>query len=182
MIPLLDLKAQFSGLRDEILPAIIEVLESGRYVLGPEVERFEEEFARYIGTGAGVGMNSGTSALHMALLALDIGPGDEVITSAHTFVATVAAIRYTGAIAVLVDIDPQSYTMAPESVAQAVTDRTRALIPVHLYGQPADMEPLLDGRRCSAGSWCGVQEVPMRESRGYRMFQLLSWEEPRCLR
>ncbi len=143
-IPYLDLKAQYSSIRNEIREAVDNVLESGWYVLGPEVAAFEHEFAAYCGTKYAVGVNSGTSALHLALLAAGVGPGDEVITVSHTFVATVAAIVYTGAKPVLVDIDPISYTMDPKKAAQALTPKTKAIIPVHLYGHPADMDSILE--------------------------------------
>lgn len=143
MIPFLDLKAQYRSIRSEIDEAVTRVLDSASFVLGPEVAAFEEEFAAYSGARHGIGVNSGTSALHLALLAAGIGPGDEVITVPFTFVATVAAIRYTGARPVFVDIDPSSFTMNPEFVAAAITPRTKAVLPVHLYGQPADMDPIL---------------------------------------
>ncbi len=143
MIPFLDLKAQYVTLKDELQDAVGRVLASGWYVLGPEVSAFEEAFAAYCQTKYAVGVNSGTSALHLALLAAGVGPGDEVITVSHTFVATVAAIVYTGARPVLVDIDPERFTMDPEALARALTPRTRAVIPVHLYGQPAEMDPIL---------------------------------------
>ena len=139
MIPFLDLKAQYQSIKDEISEAINAVLESGHFVLGEHVEAFEREFATYCGTRYGVAVNSGTSALHLALLALGIGPGDEVITVPFTFVATVAAIQYTGARPVFVDIDPTSYTLDPNQLESAIGSSTKAIIPVHLYGQPADM-------------------------------------------
>ena len=143
MIPFLDLKTQYRSIKDEIHRAIESVLESGQYVLGDEVVAFESEFARYCGADDGVAVNSGTSALHLALLAAGIGPGDEVITVPFTFVATVAAICYTGAHPVFVDIDPRTFTMDPRQIEAAVTPRTKAILPVHLYGQPADMDPIL---------------------------------------
>ena len=148
MIPYLDLKAQYHSIKAEIDGAIAGVLESSQFVLGKEVAAFEEEFAAYSGGGQAIGVNSGTSALHLALLAAGIGPGHEVITTPFTFVATVAAIRYTGATPVFVDIDPVSYTLDPALVESAITPQTRAIMPVHLYGQPADMDPILEiGRR-----------------------------------
>jgi dTDP-4-amino-4,6-dideoxygalactose transaminase len=139
MIPFLDLKAQYLEIKDEIHQAIATVLESGQFVLGEQVEAFEHEFAAECGARYGVATNSGTSALHLALLALGIGPGDEVITVPFTFVATVAAIHYTGARTVFVDIDPRSFTMDADQLERAITDRTKAIIPVHLYGQSADI-------------------------------------------
>ena len=147
MIQFLDLKAQYRAIKQEIDQAVSNVLESSQYVLGPEVAAFEEEFAAFSGARFGVAVNSGTSALHLALLAAGVGPGDEVITVPFTFVATVAAIRYTGARPVFVDIDPQSFTMDPEPIAKAVTPRTKAVLPVHLYGQSADMDPIVEVAR-----------------------------------
>jgi dTDP-4-amino-4,6-dideoxygalactose transaminase len=144
LIPLVDLKAQYRGIKDEIDRAIANVLESGQFILGNEVAAFEQDFAAYCGAAHCVGLNSGTSALHLALLAAGVGPGDEVITVPFTFVATVAAIHYTGATPVFVDIDPVSYTMDPCILERAITARTRAIVPVHLYGQPADMDPILE--------------------------------------
>ena len=139
MIPFLDLKAQYLTIKDEIGEAIAAVLDSGHFVLGEQVEAFEHDFAAYCGARYGVAVNSGTSALHLALLALGVGPGDEVITVPFTFVATVAAIHYAGARTIFVDIEPASYTLDPNQLERAISHRTKAIIPVHLYGQPADM-------------------------------------------
>ena len=144
MIPLVDLKAQYRALKPEIDAAIARVLESAQFVLGPAVESFEREFAAYCGVTEAVAVNSGTSALHVALLAAGVGPGDEVITVPFTFVATVAAIEYAGATPVFVDIDPDYYTMDPAALERAITPRTKALVPVHLFGQPADMAPIME--------------------------------------
>ena len=144
MIPFVDLKTQYLSIKDEIDEAIARVLESSQFVLGDEVIAFEDEFAAYCGALYGIAVNSGTSALHLALLAAGIGPGDEVITVPFTFVATVAAICYTGAQPVFVDIEPRSYTMDVNQVEGAITERTKAILPVHLYGQPADMDPILE--------------------------------------
>src|SRR5579885_2659456 len=144
MIPYADLKAQHRAIKPELDEAIARVLESGEFVLGSEVAGFEEEFAAYCGARFGVGVNSGTSALHLSLLAAGIGPGDEVITVPFTFVATVAAIGYTGARPVFVDVDPLTYTMDPKLVERAITNRTKAILPVHLYGQSADMDPIME--------------------------------------
>ena len=143
MIPFVDLKAQYFGIKTEVDAAVAKVLASSQFVLGEEVVAFEAEFAAYSGARYGIAVNSGTSALHLALLAAGIGPGDEVITVPFTFVATVAAILYTGAKPVFVDIEPQSYTIDVKQIENALTERTRAIIPVHLYGQPADMDPIL---------------------------------------
>lgn len=144
MIPLIDLKTQYLSIKEEIDKAILRVLESSQFVLGDEVAAFEEAFAAYCGARHGIAVNSGTSALHLALLAVGIGPGDEVITVPFTFVATVAAIEYTGARPVFVDIEPRSYTIDVNQIKNKITKRTKAILPVHLYGQPADMDPLLD--------------------------------------
>jgi len=139
MIPLLDLKAQYRTIGPEIEAAVLETLRSGSYVLGEPVARFEQAFARYCGTSEAVALNTGTSALHLALLAAGVGPGDEVITVPMTFVATVAAIVYAGARPVFVDIDPVTWTMDPAALERAVTPRTKAVLPVHLHGRLADM-------------------------------------------
>ena len=144
MIPLADLKAQYRVLKPEIDAAIAHVLENAQFALGPAVESFERDFAAYCGATHAVGVNSGTSALHIALLAAGVGPGDEVITVPFTFVATVAAIEYAGARPVLVDVDPDYDTMDPSALERAITPRTRAVVPVHLFGQPADMDPICE--------------------------------------
>lgn len=137
-------KAQYLARRDEIDAALKRVLESGWYILGEEVKAFEEEFANYIGVSYGVGVGSGTEAIHLALVACGIGPGDEVITVSHTATATVAAIELAGATPVFVDIEPNFYTIDPGKLDVAITSRTKAIIPVHIYGQPADMDPILE--------------------------------------
>lgn len=144
MIPFVDLKAQYTGIKDEVNAAILGVLDTCQFTLGSEVAAFEEEFASYSQAQYGIGVNTGTSALHLALLAAGIGPGDEVITVPFTFVATVAAIYYTGATPVFVDIDPRTFTIDVKAIEAAITDKTKAILPVHLYGQPADMDPILD--------------------------------------
>src|SRR5690606_9906892 len=141
MIPLVDLQAQYRSIKSEIDAAVIGVLESTQFILGPEVAAFEREFAAFCGVSEAVAVNSGTSALHLALLAAGVGPADEVITVPFTFVATVAAIRYTGATPVFVDVDPVYLTMDPAGIEARITPRTKAIVPVHLYGQPADMDP-----------------------------------------
>jgi len=143
MIPLTDLQAQYRSIQPEITEAIGRVLASAQFILGPEVAAFEREFAAYCGASEAIAVNSGTSALHLALLAAGVGPGDEVITVPYTFVATVAAIRYAGATPVFVDIDEPWFTMDPSRIEAAITPRTKAILPVHLYGQPADMDPIL---------------------------------------
>lgn len=144
MIPFLDLKAQYLSIKDEIDTAVLKVLGSTQFILGNEVVALEEEFAAYCHANIGIAVNTGTSALHLALLAAGIGAGDEVITVPFTFVATVAAICYTGATTVFVDIDPVTYTIDVTQIEKAITERTKAILPVHLYGQPADMEPIME--------------------------------------
>jgi len=144
MIPFLDLGAQYRELKPEIDAAVARVLESGQYVGGKEIAALEEEFASYCGARHGVAVNSGTSALHLALLAAGIGPGDEVITVPFTFFATVAAIGWVGATPVYVDIDPATLNIAPPKIEAAITGRTHAILLVHLYGQCADIDPILD--------------------------------------
>ncbi len=144
MIPLVDLQAQYRSIKTEIDAAIQRVLASGQFVLGDEVTSFERAFASYCACSEAIAVNSGTSALHLALLAAGVGPGHEVITTPFTFVATVAAILYAGARPVYVDIDPRSFTIDAQKIEAAITPQTRALIPVHLYGQPADMDPIVE--------------------------------------
>jgi dTDP-4-amino-4,6-dideoxygalactose transaminase len=147
MIPLIDLAAEYRLLKPEIDAAIEAVLRSGQYVLGPAVESFERDLAKYCGAGHAVATSSGTSALHVALLAAGIRPGDEVVTVPFTFIATVASIEYTGAKPVFVDIEPGYYTMDPAALERAITPRTRAVVPVHLFGQPADMDSIVQVAR-----------------------------------
>ncbi len=144
MIPYLDLQSQYRALKPEIDEAVTRVLDSAQFILGPAVTAFERDFAEYCRTPEAIGVNTGTSALHLALLAAGVQPGDEVITVPYTFVATVAAIEYAGARPVLVDVDPDYYTMDPARLEAAITPRTRAIVPVHLYGLPADMDPILE--------------------------------------
>jgi dTDP-4-amino-4,6-dideoxygalactose transaminase len=144
MIPQANPRAQYNSHKSEIDHAIARVLDQGRYILGEETAAFESELAQYIGVRFGVGVGSGTEALHLALRACGVGPGDEVITVSHTAVATVAAIELCGATPVLVDIDPRSFTLDPNRLPAAITPRTKAIIPVHIYGQSADLNPILD--------------------------------------
>jgi dTDP-4-amino-4,6-dideoxygalactose transaminase len=137
-------RAQYQAHKHEIDTALQRVLDNGWYILGEEVKAFETEFATYIGVAYGIGVGSGTEALHLALRACDIGPGDEVITVSHTAVATVAAIQLAGATPVLVDIEPNFYTMDASKLTTVISPRTKAIIPVHLYGQPADLDPILE--------------------------------------
>ncbi len=142
-IPFGDLSRQLRTIRGEIDDAISSILHSGWFVLGKAGEQFEREFAEYIGAGHAVGVGSGTEALHLAIVAVGVRPGDEVITVANTCVPTVSAISFAGAVPVLVDCDPVSYNLDPAKLEAAITERTRAIIPVHLYGQSADLEPII---------------------------------------
>jgi dTDP-4-amino-4,6-dideoxygalactose transaminase len=144
LVPYFDLKAQYAGLREEVLAALDRVGRRAAFVLGEEVEAFEQEFAAYCGVRHCVAVNSGTSALHLALLAAGVKPGDEVITTPNTFIATAEAISYTGAKPVFVDIDPRTANIAAPEIAGAVTSHTRVILPVHLYGLPADMDAILE--------------------------------------
>ena len=143
MIPLVDLQTQYRSIKPEIDAAIARVLENAQFILGPAVSAFEADFARFCGVAEAVGVSSGTSALHLALVAAGIGPGDEVVTVPYTFVATVAAIEYAGARPVFVDVEPDYWTMDPARLEAAITPRTKAIMPVHLYGQPADMDAIV---------------------------------------
>lgn len=141
-IPLVDLKAQYRSIQGEIDAAIRRVVESAAFILGPEVNAFEEAFASYCEANYAVGVDSGTAALFLALKACGIGPGDEVITTPFTFISTAEVISQTGARPVFVDIDPATYNLSPERIEAAITPYTRAIIPVHLYGQPAEMDEI----------------------------------------
>lgn len=143
-VPLFDLAQQTTLLHDEIATQLSQVVQSGHFCLGPEVERFENDFAHYCETDFCVAVNSGTSALHLGLLGAGVGPGDEVITTPASFIATSWAIRYVGARPVFVDIDPHSWTLDATRIEAAITPRTKAILPVHLYGRPADMLPVLE--------------------------------------
>src|ERR1043165_6515890 len=143
-IPFLDLKAQNEPLRSEIMTAISEVIDKSAFAGGPFVTAFEQDFAAFCGAKHAIGLGSGTEALWLVLLALGIGPGDEVITVPSTFMATAEAITYCGAKPVFVDIAEQTYHMDPQLIEGAITSRTKAVIPVHLFGQTADMDPILE--------------------------------------
>ncbi|MCL5676435.1 MAG: DegT/DnrJ/EryC1/StrS family aminotransferase [Firmicutes bacterium] len=143
-VPLCDAGAQVREVEAEMAPAVQRVLYSGRYILGDEVEAFENEAAQWLGVRHAAGVASGTDALLLSLLALGVGPGDEVVTTPYTFIATATAIVRAGAVPVFVDIDPVTFNIDPERVAAAIGPRTRAILPVHLFGQPADMGALRD--------------------------------------
>jgi dTDP-4-amino-4,6-dideoxygalactose transaminase len=143
LIPFLDLKAQYCQIKPEVDAAVARAIESAQFVLGPEVAAFESRFAAYCNVSHCCAVNSGTSALHLALLAAGIGPGDEVITVSMTFVATTAAVLYSGARPVFVDVDPITWTMDPALIEAAITPRTKAILPVHLHGLMADMDPIM---------------------------------------
>lgn len=143
-VPLLDLKAQYATIRDEVLAAMGRVADSQYFILGPEVEQFEREIADYSQCRFGVGVTSGSDALLIALMAIDLKPGDEVITTPYTFFATAGAIVRLGARPVFVDIEPATYNLDPQKIEEAITEKSRAIIPVHLYGQMADMDPIME--------------------------------------
>jgi dTDP-4-amino-4,6-dideoxygalactose transaminase len=142
-VPYLDLQAQYRTLRSEVLSALEEICESTSFAQGPATSEFEAKFATYCGIDHCISLNSGTSALHLALRCLDVGPGDEVITVSMTFIATASAISYVGATPVFVDIDPVRRTLNPDKLEAAITSRTKAIIPVHLYGMPAEMDSIM---------------------------------------
>jgi len=143
-VPLLDLTKQFASIREQALAAVAGVLESGRYILGPEVSALEEEVAAYCGVEHGIGCASGTDALILALRALDVGPGDEVVTPAYSFFASASCVSLVGATPVFCDVEPDTYNLDPAALERAITPRTRAIIAVHLYGQCADMPGILE--------------------------------------
>jgi dTDP-4-amino-4,6-dideoxygalactose transaminase len=143
-IPFVDLRVQYESIREEVNAAVSATFERGDFILGEAVARFERDVARYCGVRHGLGVSSGTDAIRLALVACGIGPGDEVITAANTYIATVEAILDVNATPVLVDVSPRTYNIDVDAVTAAVTARTRAIVPVHLYGQPADMDPILD--------------------------------------
>src|ERR1700723_92902 len=143
-IPLLDLQSEYAVLRSEILPALDRVCRNSSFVQGPEVEVFEREFADFCGVKHCVALSSGTAALRLGLLALGVQPGDEVITSPNTFIATAEAITYCGARPVFVDIDPETANIDPKRIERAITPATKAIVPVHLYGRVADMDAILE--------------------------------------
>ena len=143
MIPMVNLKAQYAEIKEEVEWGLAETIENCSFILGPNVQAFEKETAEYLGVKHAIGVASGTDALHLALIAEGIGTGDEVITTAFTFIATAEAIKYVGAIPVFVDIDPKTFNISPEAIEKAITSKTKAVMPVHLFGQPAEMTEIL---------------------------------------
>lgn len=181
-IPLIDLTAQHRTLRTEINLALQGVLDRGDFILGQDVAKLEEEFAAYCGTKYAVGVDSGLSALELSLRALGIGPGHEVIVPAHTFTATAAAATLAGATPIFVDVDPQTWNIDPARIEDAITDRTRAIIPVHLYGLPADMNAILaiaekhhlvvveDACQAHGAKYCGQRTGSMGHAAGFSFY------------
>lgn len=157
---------QYLGHKKEIEQAIRRVLKKGRYILGEELEAFEKEFAKYTGVSYGVGVGSGTEALHLSLAACAVDQGDEVITVSHTAVATAVAINLSGARAVFADIEPEYYTLDPAKIEELITKRTKAIIPVHIYGQPADMEPILKIAR--KNNLCVIEDCAQAHGAKYK--------------
>jgi dTDP-4-amino-4,6-dideoxygalactose transaminase len=156
-VPLLDLRAQYASIRGEINDAVRDVLDSQHFILGPIVEAFEKQVARYSQCAYGIGMSSGTDALLAAVMAEDIGPGDEIITTPYSFFATAGVIARVGARPVFVDIDPESFNLDPAKIEAAITERTRAIVPVHLFGQMADMDPIM--RIAERHSLCVIEDA-----------------------
>jgi len=170
-IPILDLKAQIKPLRAELDAAIAKAIDNCSFCLGPDTKKFEEDFAKYCGAEHCIGFNSGTSALHVALILLNVGEGDEVITTPFTFVATSWAISYVGAKPVYVDIEDATLNLDPKLVEKAITTRTKAVMPVHLYGQPFDI-------RCRASARGEIQGQDYRDVWRNFLLQLLSRQKP----
>lgn len=170
--------AQYQAHKAEIDAAMQKALDSGWYILGEETKTFEREFAAYIGREHGIGVGNGTEALHLALAACRIGPGDEVITVAHTAVATISAIESVGATPVLVDIEPDHYTLNPAKLEQAITPRTRAVIPVHIYGHPADLDPIIAIAR--AHNILVIEDCAQAHGAKYHDKKVGSWGDIAC--
>jgi dTDP-4-amino-4,6-dideoxygalactose transaminase len=151
-IPFVDLKVQHEAIREELDREFRKVFEKTAFIMGPTLAEFEEAFARYCGVKHAIGVANGTDALLLALKAFGIGPGDEVITAVNTFIATAEAIVHAGATPVFVDCDPQTYTLDVSQIRAKISSRTKAIIPVHLYGQPADMDPIVELAKNYVGS------------------------------
>jgi dTDP-4-amino-4,6-dideoxygalactose transaminase len=179
---MVNLKAQYAEIKDEIEQGLAQTIANCAFILGPYVQAFEQECAAYLGVKHAIGVANGTDALHLALLAEGIGPGDEVITTAFTFIATAEVIKYVGATPVFVDIDPRTFNIAPEAIAQAITPKTKAVMPVHLFGQPADMAAIMqicadnnlklieDACQSFGASIDGKQTGAFGDSAGYSFF------------
>jgi dTDP-4-amino-4,6-dideoxygalactose transaminase len=177
-IPMVDLQVQYQQLKDEIDRAIAGVLDTSYFILGPQGQALESEIAAYLGVKHAIGVASGTDALHLALRAAGLGPGDEVITSPFTFIATAEAIAYVGATPVFVDIDQRTFNLDPELTAKAVTGSTRAIMPVHLFGQPADLAPLR--QLCEARSLLLIEDCAQSFGATYAGRQTGSWGALGC--
>jgi dTDP-4-amino-4,6-dideoxygalactose transaminase len=178
-IPMVDLSAEYALLEAELLPAIESVLASGHYVQGPNVKAFEQEVAAYLGVRHAIGVASGTDALVLALRAAGVTTGDEVITTSFSFFATASAIAMTGATPVFVDIDPATYNLDPANVEAAITSRTRAVLPVHLYGQAADLQPLL--ATCARHGLRLIEDCAQAMGADYRGRKVGAWGQAACL-
>jgi dTDP-4-amino-4,6-dideoxygalactose transaminase len=178
LFPLLDLKAQFASIRNEIMPALARVMESQQFILGPEVQSFENEVAAFVGARFAVGCASGSDALLLSLLALRIAPGDEVITTPFTFVATAAAVARVGAVPVFVDIEDETLNIDPSLIRVAITERTRAVIPVHLFGLAANLEPIL--QVAEEHKLAVVEDAAQAIGARYRGVQVGSWGSLGC--
>lgn len=178
IIPFLDLKAQYKKIQIEIKQRLEKVLDSAQFILGDEVEEFEKNFASFCETEYCVACNSGTSALHLALLASEIKPDDEVILPAHTFIATVEAVSYCQAKPVFAEIDPQTYTLDPKQVKVKITGKTKAIIPVHLYGQPADLDPIKE--ICQKGRMVLIEDAAQAHGARYKNKRLGSLGDISC--
>ena len=179
MISFLDLKAQYAAIEQEIDAAMEEVLSSARFILGPAVRDLEQRVAAYCGCKYGVGVASGTDALRLALTAMGIGPGDEVITTPFTFIATANTISHCGARLVFVDIDPRTYNIDAAAIEAAITERTKAIVPVHLYGQPADMDPIME--LAEAHGLCVIEDAAQAIGGRYKGRQVGSMGHAGCL-
>lgn len=177
-VPFLDLKAQNRSMWSELQDALEPVMANAQFILGPAVERFEDRFAEYVGVRHCIGLNNGTSALHLALLACGVRPGDDVITTPHSWISTTWAISYVGARPVFVDIDPVTYNLDPKQVERAITPRTRAILPVHLYGQAADLEPLL--RLAETYHLTLIEDAAQAHGAFYHGRRVGSWGKAAC--
>ncbi len=177
-VPFLDLKAQYAAIKPEIQAAVNNILDTAAYALGPAVDEFESNFASYCHAEYSAGLNSGTSALHLALTALGIGPGDEVITTPHTFIATIWAISYTGATPVFADINADTYTISADEITKKITPKTKAILPVHLYGQPADMDAIAE--IASAGRLLVIEDAAQAHGAEYKSKRCGSMGDAAC--